>query len=225
MIQRTLDVGLRELKGHLIGMAGYVEVAIDSAIQAWRARSIESLNQVYDLELKVNSLHVAIDANCLRLLATQQPMAGDLRLILAIIKINNDMERMVDQAVNIAHNTEHYLKAAPSIQLSDLSEMADQVKWMVRNAIDAFVKSDESLARAVCLKDDTVDSYKNKIFRDIIKEIKKDVSILEQGLNLILIARNLERIGDHSTNIAEDTVFIVSGEDIRHRARQNKEAP
>jgi phosphate transport system protein len=219
MTQRNLDVGLRELKEHLIGMAGYVEVAIDSAIQAWRVRSIERLNQVYEIENRVNESHVSIDGDCLRLLATQQPMAGDLRLILAVIKINNDMERMVDQAVNIAHNTEYYLKGSPAVQLGDLSKMADQVKWMVRNAIDAFVKADEALARDVCLRDDQVDSFKNKIFRDILEEIKKDVSLLEQGLNLILIARNLERIGDHATNIAEDVIFTISGEDIRHSSK------
>jgi len=219
MTQRSLDVGLGELKQHLLGMAGYVEVAIDKAIEIWRARNVDGIKQVYEIERKVNDAHVAIDADCFKLLATQQPLASDLRLILAVIKINSDMERMVDQAVNIADNAEFYLRVPPLIQSADLSLMADEVKWMVRNTIDAFVKSDETLANEVCLRDDKVDSYKNKIFVDILDQIKKDVSILEQGLNLILIARNLERIGDHATNIAEDVIFTVSGADIRHAPR------
>lgn len=216
MTQRSIDFGLTEVKKHMVEMAGFVEVAIDHAIQAFRARSIDKISKVYEIENRVNENHVAIDAECLALLATQQPLAGDLRFILSVIKINSDLERMVDQAVNIANNAEFYLKVPPLIQLADLSAMADEVKWMVRNAIDAFVRSDERLAREVCLRDDKVDSYKNKIFRDILEQVKKDVSILEQGLNLILIARNLERIGDHATNIAEDVIFTVSGEDIRH---------
>ncbi len=212
----NLDFGLEELKQHLLGMGGYVEVAIDSSIQAWRARNVDSIQQVHQIEIKVNETHVAIDAECIKLLATQQPMASDLRFILAVIKINGEMERMVDQAVNIANNAEYYLKVPPLIQVNDLSAMADETKWMVRNAIDAFVKGNEQLAHEVCLRDDKVDGFKNSIFRDILGQIKKDVSILEQGLNLILIARNLERIGDHATNIAEDVIFTVSGADIRH---------
>jgi phosphate transport system protein len=219
MTQRNLDVGLRELKQHLLSMAGYVEKAIENAIQAWRARNIDRIKQVHEIESKVNEMHVAIDADCLKLLATQQPMASDLRLILAVTKINSDMERMVDQAVNVANNAEYYLKVPPLFPLNDLSQMADEVKWMVRQAIDAFVKSDEALAREVCLRDDKVDAYKNKIFIDILEQIKKDASMIEQGLNLILIARNLERIGDHATNIAEDVIFTISGEDIRHTPR------
>ncbi len=216
MTQRTLDVGLEELKQHLMGMGGYVEVAIDNAIQTWRARSVDRIAQVHQIEQKVNESHLAIDAECIKLLATQQPLASDLRLILAVIKINGEMERMVDQAVNIANNAEYYLKVPALIQVADLSVMADEVKWMVRHSIDAFVRGSESSAREVCLRDDKVDALKNKIFRDILEQIKKDVSILEQGINLILIARNLERIGDHATNIAEDVIFTISGEDIRH---------
>lgn len=222
MTQRTLDVGLTELKQDLMSMAGLVEVAIDNAIQAWRARHIGRIEQVYQIERKVNEWHIKIDAECLKLLATQQPLASDLRLILAITKINSDLERMVDQAVNIASTTEYYLKVPALIQLDDLSKMADEVKWMVRNAIDAFVRCDEALAQEICLRDDKVDTYKTQIFENIIEQIKKDVAILQQGLNLILIARNLERIGDHATNIAEDVIFSVSGADIRHAQKGTK---
>lgn len=219
MTQRTLDVGLDELRHRLMVMSGYVEVALESAIQAWRARNTDRLKQVYEIEDKVNDCHVSIDDACLKLLATQQPMASDLRLILSIVKINSDLERMVDQAVNIANNAEYYLKAPPAIQLVELSSMADEVKWMVKASIDAVVKSDETLAHEVCLRDDKVDDFKDRIFRNILGQIKQDPSLVEQGFNLILIARNLERIGDHATNIAEDVIFTVSGEDIRHGAK------
>lgn len=218
-MQRHLDAPLSGLKQELMGMAGYVERAIESAIQAWRARNVEKVAEVHQIERKVNECHVAIDAACLKVLATQQPLASDLRLILAIIKINTDLERMVDQAVNIANNAEHYLKVPSVIQLADLSKMADEVKVMVRQAIDAFVKADEALARAVCRLDDNVDAYKNKIFHDVLAHVKSHPEAIEQGLNIILIARNLERIGDHATNVAEDVVFTISGQDIRHAPR------
>lgn len=216
MSQRTLDPGLAEIRQKLLEMAGHGELAIDSATQAWRARNIDRITQVYSIETKVNECHLSIDDACFKFLATQQPMAGDLRFILSVIKINNELERIVDQAVNVANNTEHYLRMPPVKELVDLSEMADQAKWMVRNAIDAFVKGDEALAKEICLKDDSVDALKNKIFADVIARIKEDISLLDQGLTLILIARNLERIGDHATNIAEDVIFTISGKDIRH---------
>jgi phosphate transport system protein len=221
MTIRSIDTGIDVLKQHLISMAGHVEVAIDSAIQTFRARSIDKISLVNETEFKVNEWHLRIDSDCLKLLATQQPMASDLRFILAVVKINNDLERMVDQAVNIVNNAEYYLKSPAVIDLADLSVMSDEVKWMVRNSIDAFVRGDEALAREVCIRDDKVDAFKNKIFRDILEQVRKNVSILDQGLNLILIARNLERVGDHATNIAEDVIFTVSGEDIRHSPRED----
>ena len=217
MTQRNIDTGLRELKQHLVHMAGYVELAIDKVIQAWQHRSLEKLAEVYAIENNVNAAHIQIDADCLRLLATQQPLASDLRLILATIKMNNDLERMVDQAVNIGHNLEHYLKTKdPQLDVSDIEKMAGEVKGMVRTAIDAFVRQDEILARTVIRTDDTVDDLKNDIFVNVLAYLKTHPQTIEQGLNVILIARNLERIGDHATNIAEDVIFSCSGKDIRH---------
>lgn len=216
MTHRTLDAGLAGIKQSLIEMAGHVEVAIDSATQAWRTRSIDKVKEVYQTERQVNQCHVSIDDACFKFLATQQPLASDLRFVLSVIKINSDLERIVDQAVNVANNTEYYLREPAQLDTSDLGAMVDEAKWMLRNAIDAFVKGDEKLASEVCLRDDRVDELKDKVFTDVLGKLKKDVSCLEQGLNLILIARNLERIGDHATNIAEDVIFTISGKDIRH---------
>jgi len=216
MTIRTLDAGLSGIKQSLLQMAGYVEQAIDSSTRAWRARNVDQINQVYQIERKVNACHLSIDDLCFKFLATQHPLASDLRFILSALKINNDLERIVDQAVNIANNAEHYLKNPQVLNTADLSEMADQARWMLIAAIEAFLKSDEQVAKEVCLRDDQVDELKQKIFLDVMAKIKTDVSLLEQGMNFILISRNLERIGDHATNIAEDVIFTISGKDIRH---------
>lgn len=215
-MHRHIDTGLDQLKEQLITMSGYVEEAIDLSIRAWRERDRGKLVRVLEIEDKVNTAHKDVDAICLKILATQHPLAMDLRFIMAVIKINSDLERMVDQAVNIAHNTEFYLKFPPAFQVTDLNQMSDEVRFMVREAIDAFVTQGEVLARNVIRADDKVDDYKDKIFRDVQALMKKDPNLVEQGLTVILIARNLERIGDHSTNIAEDVIFSISGQDIRH---------
>ncbi len=220
-MQRNIDSGLAELKQHLVQMAGYVETAIEKISLAWQQQSIDKLSEVYSIENNVNASHMQIDADCLRLLATQQPLASDLRLILATIKMNNDLERMVDQTVNVGHNLEHYIRAGDSrIDAADIQVMAHEVKTMVRSAIDAFVRQDETLARNVILADDRVDDLKDSVFQSMLAYIKNKPEALEQGLTVILIARNLERIGDHATNIAEDVVFSSSGEDIRHHGLQ-----
>jgi phosphate transport system protein len=215
-MQRHFDSSLKDLKAKLVGMAGQVEKAIEEATDALGTRNSDRLKKVFELEEQINLAHVQIDNDCVTLLALQQPLAADLRLIVSIIKINTDLERMGDQAVNISKNTERYLKGAPIKPLVDLPIMFKEVKLMVRETIDSFVKHDETLARAVLKRDDIVDELKNKIFRDVIEVIKKDPAAIEQGLNLILIARNLERIGDHATNISEDVIFAATGEDIRH---------
>ncbi|MBI1862000.1 MAG: phosphate signaling complex protein PhoU [Deltaproteobacteria bacterium] len=216
-MQRNIDAGLAELKQHLVRMAGLVEAAIEKVTLAWKQQSLERLKEVYEIENQVNAAHLQIDADCLRLLATQQPLAGELRLILATIKMNNDLERIVDQTVNIGHNLEHFVRAPDAhLDLTDLEKIASEVKTMVRGSIDAFVRQDEMLARSVIRSDDYVDDLKNSIFTETLARIKKDQDAVEQGLNIILIARNFERIGDHATNIAEDVIFSCSGEDIRH---------
>ncbi len=197
-------------------MAGLVEQAIECATQAWRQRSAAKIRDVYAIEMKVNQAHLEVDDACVKLLALQQPMAKDLRFIISIIKINTDLERMVDLAVNIANNCEYYLRTPPLFPIEDLNDMSDEVRVMVREALDAFVKLDEKLARGVLLRDDRVDAYKRKIFDDVLGFMKRDPGAVEQGLNVILIAKNLERVGDHATNVGEDVIFMSSGQDVRH---------
>jgi phosphate transport system protein len=216
MISRNIDTGLSNLNQKLLTMAGHVEQGIECATDAWRFRNMVKIQEVYAIESRVNQCHMEVDAACVQLLALQQPMAADLRFIVSCIKINNDLERMVDLAVNIANNTEFYLQNPQAIHVDDLSQMSDEVRVMVREVLDAFVKADERLARRVLSRDDRVDAYKRKIVSDCLAEMKRDPNNIEQGMNLIFIAKNLERIGDHATNIAEDVIFSASGQDVRH---------
>jgi phosphate transport system protein len=220
MSERHFETGLSQLKEKLLNMGGHVEKAIQHASDALLEWDASKIQTVFEIEKKVNQSHLEVDDGCIKLLALQQPMAVDLRTIVAILKINNDLERMGDQAVNIAHNAQRYMKDAPIKPLVDLPKMSIEVRLMVRDALDVFVKSSEDIARDILIRDDNVDAFKNKIFRDVIELLKAKPSEIEQGLNLILIARNLERIGDHATNIAEDVIFAIKGEDVRHSPRQ-----
>jgi phosphate transport system protein len=221
-MQRSLDTSLGEVKAQLIQMAGYLEEAVKYSTLAWKNRSREMIDKVNQIESKVNQAHMDIDAACFKLLATQQPLASDLRFLLSVVKINTDLERMADQAVNIANNTEFYLKHTPYPDLADLIKMSEIVRELVKVAIDSFINSDSALAKKVVDDDDQVDQLKDKVFQNALESIKMKTTDAEQGLNVILIARNLERIGDHATNIAEDVIFSISGKDVRHSHSREK---
>jgi len=175
---------------------------------------------IADMEPQINELHLELDDRALQLLALQQPMAVDLRFITGTIKINSDLERMGDQAVNIAQRALS-LVAQPALKpLIDIPHMADIAEKMVKDALDAFVRRDTELARQVVLRDDEVDNYRDLIFRELIAHMIKDPRHILQALDLILVSRNLERIADHATNIAEDVIYMVLGRDIRHHAEE-----
>lgn len=219
-MERRFESELKDLKNRILAMGGYVEQAIEKATQALQERSSKKLQEVYDLERKVNEAHIDVDKACLEVLARLSPVAADLRLILAIIKINTDLERLSDQAVNISHNAEHYLED-PSVDVAlDVPKMATLVRAMVRNSLDAFMRSDTELAQQVLESDDAVDEIKNNVFQKLIPFMRDNPDKIEAALNLILIARNLERMGDHATNIAEDAIFACTGEDVRHGVGQ-----
>lgn len=215
-MKRHFEVSLEELKAQLMAMADGVVQAIESAIQALQERDPSLIQRVYEIEKRVNQSHMRIDEACVNFLALQQPLANDLRLIVAVIKINTDLERMSDQAVNIAHHTERYFKLPSFPSLLDLPEMFTQVIHMVFGALDSFIQQNELLARDVLKRDDQVDRLKHKTFRDVLQYLKQEPQKMESGFSLILISRNLERIGDHATNIAEDVIFAITGEDVRH---------
>jgi phosphate transport system protein len=219
-VERNIDSEIGRLREKLLSMGGYVEKAIEEATQALIENQPNRFDRVHEFEEKINQLHIQVDEDCLKFLATQSPLAADLRFILAVIKINTDLERMGDQAVNIALNGREYLARPPLKPLIDIPRMANEARFMVKESLDAFVKKDVALAQDVLKRDDSVDAMKNQIFRELLTYMMGDPKTVEQAMCLILIARNLERVGDHATNIAEDVIFVVSGQDIRHGGRK-----
>ena len=207
---------LEELQARLLEMGTLVESAVHHAVLALAERSGELAHQVLRNEDRINHLEVEIDELAVRLLALQQPMARDLRFITAAIKINTDLERMGDLAVNIVERASALIQRPQVKPLIDIPRMAQTVESMVRKSLDAFVKREPDLARSVLLSDDTVDRLKDEIHDELVSFMQKDPSVIPQAIDLILVARHLERIADHATNIAEDTLFLVKGVDVRH---------
>jgi phosphate transport system protein len=212
---------LEDLQGRLLEMGSLVESAIHHSVLALVERSEEMARQVLRNEDRINHLEVEIDELAVRLLALQQPMAKDLRLLTAAIKINTDLERMGDLAVNIVERSIALMHRPPIKPLIDIPQMAHTVESMVRKSLDAFVKREPELARSVLLSDDVVDRLRDSIHNELVSFMQRDPTTIPQALDLILVARHLERIADHATNIAEDTLFLVKGVDVRHHLEPN----
>ncbi|MBI4371105.1 MAG: phosphate signaling complex protein PhoU [Elusimicrobia bacterium] len=218
-MRRHLETAEDELKERLLVMGGLAEEMIRAAVEGLRDRKEAPLRTVHENEETVNRLHIEVDDRCLKLIALHQPTAADLRLILAASKINSDLERIGDQAVNIAENAAVLLGQPPlERKLLDLPRMADLAKAMLKDSLVAFVRKDVELARSVIARDDAEDRLKSEAFHELMQIMQSDASTIQRALGLILIARNLERIADHATNVAEDVIFMVLGRDIRHRA-------
>ena len=207
---------LRALKNRLLSMGALVEERARQAVQALMERRTELAEQVIAGDQEVNDLQIEIDVRCLKLLALQQPMASDLRLITAAMKINADLERIGDQAVNIAENAAQLLAHPPLKPWLNLPRMAEIAQQMTRDALDSFVRRDPVLARSVLERDDEVDQLKDQNFRVLLTYMMADPGTIERALGLILVSRHLERIADHATNIAEDVIFLVEAKDVRH---------
>jgi len=207
---------LQVLKQRLLNMGALVESRVHSAVQALIERRLDVAEAIAGGDREVNELQIEIDDRSLKLLALQQPMASDLRLITAAMKINADLERIGDQAVNIAENVIKILPQAPLKPTIDIPRMAQITQGMTRDSLDAFVRKDVVLARSVLKRDDEVDQLKDQVFRVLLTYMMADPGTIERALSLILISRNLERIADHATNIAEDVIFLVEAKDVRH---------
>lgn len=209
---------LEELQGRLLEMGGLVESAVYNSVLALSERSEARARQVLNNEARINQMEIEIDDFAVRLLALQQPMARDLRFLTAAIKINSDLERMGDLAVNIVERALSLMKQAPVKPLIDIPKLAHLAQSMVHRSLDSFVRRDAELARQVLLSDDAVDDLRDAIYQELVIFMEGDPSTISRSLDLIFVARNLERIADHATNIAEDVVFLVQGVDVRHHA-------
>ncbi len=208
---------LDELKRRLLKMGGLAEERLQLAVKAIVDRDLAAMDVVLSGDSDINKLHVEIDDRCVKLLALHQPMAVDLRSIVAAVKINSDLERVGDLAVNIAEAGQRYLQHAPVKELIDIPRMATIAQTMLRDALDAFVRRDLDLAHSVLTADDRLDELKSQVFRDLLAHMLNDPSTIEAALDLILVSRHLERVGDHATNVAEDVIFMVSAKDVRHQ--------
>ena len=197
-------------------MAGLAEARVQRVMQAFVSRNPEQLAEV----IAGDALQIEIDDRCFQLIALHHPVAVDLRTIVSVLKINTDLERVGDLAVNIAEAARRYSSHAPVKKLIDIPRMATIAQSMLRDALDAFVRRDLALAQSVLNEDDRLDELKTQIFRELLTYMLQDPGTIEPALDLILVSRHLERIGDHATNIAEDVIFIVSARDVRHHAAE-----
>ena len=209
---------LNKLKGNLLQMAGLAERAISNAVEALVKRDTPLAEKTIAEDEKINQMELRIDDMCLKLLALHQPMAADLRFITSAMRINTELERIGDQAVNIAErvislNQEPQLK--PYI---DIPRMAEITQSMVKDVMDAFVNGDAQLARSVCERDDQVDGLNDQVFRELLTYMMGDSKTITRAVHLIIVSRCLERIADHATNIAEGVIFMVKALVIKHHA-------
>ena len=221
-MQRHFDEELNQLKERLLRMSSLAEQAISSTIKALIDRDAELAADVAKSDDPINMLEIEIEEFCLKLLALHQPQAGDLRFIIAAMKINNDLERVGDLAVNVAKVTKYLIKIPVVKSLNEISDMAKAAQKMLKDSLDAFVNKDAQLAKDVCKRDDEVDSMNKHIFMNFLSSVSKDPKTIEYTVDLILIAKNFERIADHSTNICEDVIYLVDGKTVKHHIEERQ---
>jgi phosphate transport system protein len=211
---------LEELNQALLEMGGLVESSIHTSVQALVEHDDRLARRVVEDETLINKMELDIDARVTRLLALNQPVAGDLRLLVMCLKINTDLERMGDLAVGIGERAISLNKlAAPLGQpLRDMPRMASMVEDMLHRTLDAFVRRDADLARHVLPADDDVDHIRDGVYTELIATMRRDPALVDAAVHLMFVARNLERIADHATNIAEDVIYLVRGVDVRHHS-------
>ncbi|CAA9367101.1 MAG: Phosphate transport system regulatory protein PhoU [uncultured Gemmatimonadetes bacterium] len=212
---------LAKLKNQLLDMSGLAEDLVTRSLQALRDRDGELAQEVIRRDNDLDAMEVAVDDACLHLLALQQPMARDLRLITMAMKISNDLERVGDHAVNIADAVRHLAEQPIYLEFPEIEEMGRLATEMLSDALDTFVRADPAGAREVCRRDDRVDALHNSLFRILLTHMMEDPRRIGASMSLFLVSRNLERIADLATNIAEDVVFLVEGRSIKHGAERS----
>ena len=213
-LQREIE----NLKKKLLTLSARVETAVRDATLSIENRDYDLAQRIIQNDPRIDSMEVGIEEDCLKILALHQPVAIDLRFIVAVLKINNDLERMGDLAVNIVERALSLMNEPLIKPLIDIPAMATRVQSMIRKSLDAFVKRDSELARTVLVSDDAVDELCGSVYEELIGFMERDPKTVRQGINLMFVARNLERLADHATNIAEDVLFLVEGVDVRHHA-------
>lgn len=217
-MERHFERDLEELKERLLWMGSLAERAVHQSIHSVLDADEKLARAVLDEEPVINELQIEIDDRVVQLLALYQLMAADLRFVLAVSRINSDLERIGDQAVNIAQSATRVIRHPRVKPYVDLPRMSELAEAMVRDSLNALVHKDVDLAKKILLRDDEVDSLRDQIFRELLSYMMGDSAVVFPAFELILVAKNLERIGDHATNIAEDVIYMVAGSDVRHAA-------
>ena len=216
MEQRHFDKELTQLKEKLLLMAGKTEALINQAVQALKKKDAALAESIFELDKEVDALEIEIEDEAISLIARHQPAAGDLRFLIGVIKINNDLERIGDHGENIAQSA-IFLAGQPDIKpLIDIPRLAELATGMLKDSLDGFVNNDPGKAKAVCERDDRVDALKAQIFRELLSFIAEKPEVTSRAMELILISRNLERVADLSTNICEETIYISEARVIKH---------
>ena len=216
-MKRHFSEELAGLHEKVMRMGGLAEQMTRRSVQALVERKEDLLGEVRAMENQVNQLHIDIDEACLEIIALRQPAAKDLRFIAAAMKINTDLERIGDQAINIVQRAESLLSVPLLKPLIDIPRMAAIAEEMLKESLDAFVNGDADLAYANILKDDSVDQLKDQVFRELLTYMMADPKTIPTAMDLLLVSRHLERVADHATNICEDVIFMVKGKDVRHK--------
>lgn len=217
---RHFHEDLAQLKNLLLEMSSLAEEQVRTSVEALRERDTARAEAVILADRELDAMETEVDDSCIHLLALQQPMARDLRLITMAMKIANDLERVGDHAVNIAQAVQHLSNLPPLVQFPEVEEMARLASEMLSDALDSFVRADATGARAVCGRDDRVDALHDSMFRILLTHMMEDPRRISPAMEIFLVSRNLERIADLATNIAEDVVFLVEGRTIKHQAER-----
>ncbi len=215
---RHFELELEELKHKLLEMSSLVEAAVQRSVAAVTQKDRSAAEQVYQDEIRINQIQLEIDEAAINLLATQQPVAADLRLVVVALKINTDLERMGDLSVHIAERAISLLKEPVIRPMVDIKHMSTLVESMVRKSLDAFIHYDAELARSVMAADHAVDHLRDATYHELVSFMEHDAHNIPQALDLMGVTRSLERIADHTTNIAEDILFLIKGVDVRQQS-------
>jgi phosphate transport system protein len=215
---------LSDLKARLLTMSGEAEAALALAVDALLERDSAKAAAVIAGDHVIDNMEIEIEEQCINLLALQQPMARDLRMLTSALKIANDLERVGDHAVNIAQSTQRLLQTRPITPEPEIVDMARLARGMLSDALEAFIRGDAASGREVCRRDDKVDALHRSVFRILLTHMMEDPHTIGAGMDLFLVSRNLERVADLATNIGEDVVFLVEGKSIKHHAEDGGEA-
>lgn len=215
---------LSQVKIRLLTMSGEAEAALGLAVDALLERDVDKARRAIQGDRVIDAMEVEVEEHCINLLALQQPMARDLRMLTSALKIANDLERVGDHAVNIAQSAERLAQSRPIAPEPELVEMARLAREMLSDALEAFIRGDAAAGREICRRDDKVDVLHRSVFRILLTHMMEDPHMIGAGMELFLVSRNLERVADLATNIAEDVVFLVEGKSIKHHAEDRGDA-